>query len=81
MAEGLLCMSRPDDDEQAVLTPRGGRCRRATRSGSSTTATSTSPPAATGELLARGPYTLRGYYNAPGAQPPRVHRGRVLPHR
>ncbi|MFI9468079.1 (2,3-dihydroxybenzoyl)adenylate synthase [Streptomyces sp. NPDC052492] len=65
MAEGLLTFSRPDDPRESVLTTQGrpvsdadellivdeeGRPLEAGR---------------VGELLTRGPYTLRGYYNAP----------------
>lgn len=54
MAEGLLSMSRLDDPAERVVATQGRPV---------------SPfdeiQIVDGELLARGPYTLRGYYNAP----------------
>ncbi|MFF1925182.1 (2,3-dihydroxybenzoyl)adenylate synthase [Streptomyces sp. NPDC058221] len=65
MAEGLLTMSRPDDDQHSVLHTQGlpvsdaDEVRIVDESGEPL------PPGGTGELLTRGPYTLRGYYRAP----------------
>ena len=65
MAEGLLCMSRPDDDEQSVIETQG----RPLSAGDEVRIAGEDdlevPAGETGQLLVRGPYTLRGYYNAP----------------
>jgi 2,3-dihydroxybenzoate-AMP ligase len=64
MAEGLLCYTRPDDPDELVADTQGrplsdedeirivGADDRDVADGE------------LGELLVRGPYTLRGYYNA-----------------
>ncbi|GAA5038932.1 2,3-dihydroxybenzoate-AMP ligase [Thermocatellispora tengchongensis] len=65
MAEGLLCATRPDDPEEVVATTQGrpvspgDEIRIVGSDGAEV------PPGVTGELLTRGPYTLRGYYRAP----------------
>ncbi len=67
MAEGLLSMSRLDDPVERVIATQGRPV---------------SPydeiQIVDGELLARGPYTLRGYYNAPDHNADGVHLRRVL---
>jgi 2,3-dihydroxybenzoate-AMP ligase len=65
MAEGLLCLTRSTDDPQTVLTTQGApispedELRVVDPDGRPV------PPGTKGELLTRGPYTLRGYYRAP----------------
>ncbi|MEU6758152.1 AMP-binding protein [Streptomyces sp. NPDC046685] len=65
MAEGLLTLTRPDDPAEAVLTTQGrplspdDAVRVVGADGRDV------PDGEPGELLVRGPYTLRGYYRAP----------------
>ncbi|MFG2650752.1 (2,3-dihydroxybenzoyl)adenylate synthase [Streptomyces sp. NPDC048436] len=65
MPEGLLTLTRPADPEETVLTTRGrplspdDEIRIVDADGKDV------PDGEPGELLARGPYTLRGYYRAP----------------
>ncbi|WP_459549115.1 (2,3-dihydroxybenzoyl)adenylate synthase [Nocardia sp. X0981] len=65
MAEGLLNFTRLDDDPDLVCTTQGrplcpaDEIRVVDESGADVA------PGAEGELLTRGPYTLRGYYRAP----------------
>ncbi|WP_199563909.1 MULTISPECIES: (2,3-dihydroxybenzoyl)adenylate synthase [unclassified Streptomyces] len=65
MAEGLLTLTRADDTDEAVLTTQGrpvspdDEVRIVGPDGTDL------PTGDTGELLARGPYTLQGYYRAP----------------
>jgi 2,3-dihydroxybenzoate-AMP ligase len=65
MAEGLLSFTRETDPPETVLTTQGrplspgDEIRIVGDSGADV------PPGHTGELLTRGPYTLRGYYRAP----------------
>jgi len=65
MAEGLLTMSRPDDDPHSVLYTQGRPVSDADEVRIVDASGATLPAGATGELLTRGPYTLRGYYRAP----------------
>lgn len=65
MAEGLLCYTRPDDPEEMVFNSQGrplspdDEIRIVDPRGQPV------PDGETGELLTRGPYTIRAYYNAP----------------
>ncbi|WP_413805561.1 (2,3-dihydroxybenzoyl)adenylate synthase [Streptomyces sp. OE57] len=65
MAEGLLSLTRPGDDEEHIATTQGrplspdDEIRVVGPDGHDL------PPGEVGELLTRGPYTLRGYYRAP----------------
>ncbi len=64
MAEGLLCYTRPDDAQDIVLNTQGrplspGDEIRIVGPDGAPVA-----PGQPGELLTRGPYTLRGYYKA-----------------
>lgn len=64
MAEGLLCYTRPDDPEEAVVHTQGrpicpdDEIRIVDDKGYQV------PPGDVGELQCRGPYTIRGYYRA-----------------
>ncbi|MGW7436986.1 (2,3-dihydroxybenzoyl)adenylate synthase [Streptomyces sp. NPDC054849] len=64
-AEGLLTLTRPDDPDETALTTQGrplspdDEIRIVGVDGGDL------PDGETGELLARGPYTVRGYYRAP----------------
>ncbi|MFF5447660.1 (2,3-dihydroxybenzoyl)adenylate synthase [Streptomyces sp. NPDC012888] len=65
MAEGLLNYTRPGDDADLVAVSQGrplsedDELRVVDSDGREV------PPGEVGELLVRGPYTLRGYYRAP----------------
>ncbi|MFD0032627.1 (2,3-dihydroxybenzoyl)adenylate synthase [Streptomyces sp. NPDC127172] len=65
MAEGLLTLTRPTDPDETVLTTQGrplspdDEIRIVDVDGADV------PEGEPGELLARGPYTVRGYYRAP----------------
>ncbi|MFC4566023.1 (2,3-dihydroxybenzoyl)adenylate synthase [Nocardiopsis mangrovi] len=65
MAEGLLCYTRGDDSDEVVATTQGrplcpdDEVRIVDADGVDV------EPGATGQLLTRGPYTLRGYHRAP----------------
>ncbi|MDI3419579.1 (2,3-dihydroxybenzoyl)adenylate synthase [Streptomyces luteolus] len=69
MAEGLLSFTRPDDPEEIVVSTQGrpllaeDEIRVVDREGRDVAV------GEAGELLARGPYTVRGYYRAPGSGP------------
>ncbi|MDD9382143.1 AMP-binding protein [Streptomyces sp. ZAF1911] len=64
--EGMLTLTRPDDPDETVLTTQGrplspdDQIRVVDADGKEL------PDGEPGELLARGPYTARGYYRAPG---------------
>ena len=65
MAEGLLCFNRLDDPPQVMVETTGrpvspgDEIRIVDEDGSEVA------PGVTGELLCRGPYTIRGYFQAP----------------
>src|SRR5207244_9820023 len=65
MAEGLLNYTRLGDPDEEVFTTQGRPCsaddeiRAVDEDGQDV------PPGAPGELLARGPYTIRGHCNVP----------------
>ncbi|TDC83586.1 2,3-dihydroxybenzoate-AMP ligase [Micromonospora sp. KC606] len=65
MAEGLLNYTRSEDDDEIVATTQGwpmcpdDELRIVDADGADVA------PGEVGELLVRGPYTLRGYYRAP----------------
>lgn len=65
MAEGLLCFSRPDDPADAVLTTQGRPISPADEMLVVGPDGDPLPSGEIGELLTRGPYTLRGYYRVP----------------
>ncbi|MEU0939514.1 AMP-binding protein [Embleya sp. NPDC005971] len=64
MAEGLLAMSRADDCAEAVLTTQGRPISAADEVRVVDEQDADVPLGTVGELLTRGPYTLRGYYRA-----------------
>ncbi|GAB3458172.1 SidA/IucD/PvdA family monooxygenase [Kineococcus endophyticus] len=69
MAEGLVCYTSPDDPVD-LLVESQGRPMSALDEVRVVDATGAEVPAGeTGELLVRGPYTIRGYY-APGTDDP-----------
>lgn len=65
MAEGLLNYTRLDDPENLVLHTQGRPLSPADEIRVVDPDGHDVAPGTTGELLTRGPYTLRGYYRAP----------------
>lgn len=65
MAEGLLTLTRATDSEEAVVTTQGRPLSLADEVRIVGPDGDDLPPGSIGELLARGPYTLQGYYRAP----------------
>ncbi|MFD8462310.1 (2,3-dihydroxybenzoyl)adenylate synthase [Streptomyces antimycoticus] len=65
MAEGLLTFTRPGDPAATVLTTQGSPVSPADEIRIVDEQDREVPVGTVGELLARGPYTLRGYYRAP----------------
>ncbi len=65
MAEGLLSMTRRDDDPRSVLETQGRPISPADEIRVVDEHDAPVPDGQVGELLTRGPYTLRGYYRAP----------------
>jgi len=65
MAEGLVCYTRPGDDPERVATTQGRPMSPFDELRVIGPGGETAPPGQDGELLVRGPYTLRGYYRAP----------------
>jgi 2,3-dihydroxybenzoate-AMP ligase len=65
MAEGLLNYTRLDDPETEIVTTQGRPCSPADEFRIVDDVGRAVPRGIPGELLARGPYTIRGYYNAP----------------
>ncbi|MFF4266265.1 (2,3-dihydroxybenzoyl)adenylate synthase [Streptomyces virginiae] len=65
MAEGLLTFTRYDDPRQVVLTTQGRPVSPADEIRVVDGDDREVPDGTVGELLTRGPYTLRGYYRAP----------------
>jgi 2,3-dihydroxybenzoate-AMP ligase len=67
MAEGLVCYTRLDDDDELVLGTQGrpmcddDELRVVDAQGAAV------PEGESGELWTRGPYTIRGYFRAPDA--------------
>ncbi|MGJ6960526.1 (2,3-dihydroxybenzoyl)adenylate synthase [Streptosporangium sp. G11] len=64
MAEGLLSMSRKGDDPESVVATQGRPVSPADEVRIVDERDAEVPAGVTGELLTRGPYTLRGYYRA-----------------
>ncbi|MFG1768415.1 (2,3-dihydroxybenzoyl)adenylate synthase [Nocardia salmonicida] len=65
MAEGLLNYTRLDDDKELVCTTQGRPLSPADELRIVDADGNDVAPGEEGELLTRGPYTLRGYYRAP----------------
>lgn len=64
MAEGLLCLTRLNDDPDILATTQGRPISPADEVRVVGGDGSDLPDGQPGELLTRGPYTLRGYYRA-----------------
>lgn len=64
MAEGLLCLTRLDDPPELISTTQGKPISPADEVRVADSEDRPVPEGETGELLTRGPYTLRGYYRA-----------------
>ena len=65
MAEGLVCYTRSDDDNELVTTTQGRPTSPADEIRIVDDDDLPVPPGTTGHLLTRGPYTIRAYFNAP----------------
>lgn len=65
MAEGLVCYTSPEDPLELVTTSQGRPMSAHDEVRVLDTAGREVGPEETGELLVRGPYTVRGYYDAP----------------
>ncbi|MCA6090792.1 (2,3-dihydroxybenzoyl)adenylate synthase [Streptomyces sp. SCA3-4] len=66
MAEGLVNYTRLDDPEETIVTTQGRPISPDDEIRVVDDADQDLPPGATGHLLTRGPYTIRGYWRAPG---------------
>lgn len=65
MAEGLLNYTRLDDPEEEIVETQGRPCSPGDEIRIVDEDDNDVPPGEPGNLLARGPYTIRGYYNVP----------------
>jgi len=65
MAEGLLNYTRLDDPEEELVTTQGRPCSPDDEIRIVDGEARDVRPGEAGELLARGPYTIRGYHNVP----------------
>ncbi|MEU1624784.1 (2,3-dihydroxybenzoyl)adenylate synthase [Streptomyces sp. NPDC020096] len=65
MSEGLICLTRLDDPEELLRTTQGLPISDADEIRIVDAQGQPVPDGEIGELLTRGPYTLRGYYRAP----------------
>jgi 2,3-dihydroxybenzoate-AMP ligase len=65
MAEGLCCSTRPDDPEEVIVGTQGRPVSEADEFKIVDEQANEVPSGELGELITRGPYTIRGYYNAP----------------
>jgi 2,3-dihydroxybenzoate---[aryl-carrier protein] ligase len=64
MAEGLTNLTRPDDPRDVIRETQGRPVSAADEIRIVDDEGKEAPPGAVGELITRGPYTIRGYYNA-----------------
>lgn len=64
--EGLLTLTRPGDPDETVLTTQGRPLSPDDQIRVVDAAGEEVPAGEPGELLARGPYTARGYFRSPG---------------
>ncbi len=64
MAEGLTNLTRPDDPLEIVRETQGRPVSAADEIRIVNDSGEDVPPGAVGELIARGPYTIRGYYKS-----------------
>jgi 2,3-dihydroxybenzoate-AMP ligase len=65
MAEGLVNYTRLDDDEETIVTTQGRPISDADEVSIVDDNGTPVEPGTPGHLLTRGPYTIRGYHNAP----------------
>jgi 2,3-dihydroxybenzoate---[aryl-carrier protein] ligase len=65
MAEGLCCTTRRDDSEEVIVQTQGRPVSEADEFRIVDDQFNQVAPGELGELLTRGPYTIRGYYKAP----------------
>ncbi|MFC5722348.1 (2,3-dihydroxybenzoyl)adenylate synthase [Streptomyces gamaensis] len=65
MAEGLVNYTRPQDDEETIVTTQGRPISPDDEIRVVDDAGREVPPGEPGHLLTRGPYTIRGYWRAP----------------
>ncbi|HUA32775.1 MAG TPA: AMP-binding protein [Candidatus Binataceae bacterium] len=64
MAEGLICMTSPDDSDEVASCTQGRPLSPADEIRIVDALGEDVAPGAMGELCCRGPYTIRGYWNA-----------------
>jgi 2,3-dihydroxybenzoate-AMP ligase len=64
MAEGLCCSTRRDDPEEVIVETQGRPVSEADEVKIVDDQLNQVPPGELGELITRGPYTIRGYYKA-----------------
>ncbi|MBV8774080.1 MAG: AMP-binding protein [Deltaproteobacteria bacterium] len=65
MAEGLCCTTRPDDPQEVIIETQGRPVSEADEFKIVDSELKEVAPGDLGELITRGPYTIRGYYKAP----------------